>query len=64
MAAMDWASRAVPNWRLSNTMVLSFCVAALEEALARLGKPENFNTDQGSQFTSAALTGALEQARI
>ncbi|MFK4531970.1 hypothetical protein ABIA00_000153 [Bradyrhizobium ottawaense] len=46
-------------WRLSNTMDTSFCVSALEEALARFGRPEIFNTDQGSQFTSAAFTGAL-----
>ena len=64
VAVMDWASRAVLSWRLSNTMDVSFCVAALEEALARFGKPEIFNTDQGSQFTSTAFTGALEQAGI
>ena len=51
-------------WRLSNTMDVSFCVSALEEALARFGKPEIFNTDQGSQFTSAAFTGALMAAGI
>jgi putative transposase len=61
---MDWASRAVLSWRLSNTMDVSFCISALEEALARFGKPEIFNTDQGSQFTSTAFTGALEQAGI
>jgi putative transposase len=49
IAVMDWASRAVLAWRLSNTMDVSFCVSALEEALARFGKPEIFNTDQGSQ---------------
>jgi putative transposase len=59
VAIMDWASRAVLAWRLSNTMDVSFCVSALEEALARFGRPEIFNTDQGSQFTSAAFTGAL-----
>ena len=53
VAIMDWASRAVLTWRLSNTMDISFCVSALEEALARFGRPEIFNTDQGSQFTSA-----------
>jgi transposase-like protein len=63
-AVMDWASRAVLSWRLSNTMDVSFCIEALEEALARFGKPEIFNTDQGSQFTSAAFTGVLEQAGI
>jgi putative transposase len=64
VAVMDWASRAVLSWRLSNTMDVSFCVSALEEALARFGKPEIFNTDQGSQFTSTAFTGALERAGI
>lgn len=56
VAIMDWASRAALAWRLSNTMDVAFCVAALEEALARFGTPEIFNTDQGSQFTSAAFT--------
>ena len=51
-------------WRLSNTMDVSFCVSALEEALARFGKPEIFNTDQGSQFTSLAFTGVLERAGV
>jgi putative transposase len=64
VAIMDWASRAVLSWRLSNTMDVSFCVSALEEALARFGKPEIFNSDQGSQFTSAAFTGTLEKAGI
>jgi putative transposase len=64
VAIMDWASRAVLSWRLSNTMEASFCVAALEEALARFGRPEIFNTDQGSQFTSAAFTGTLAAAGI
>ena len=64
VAIMDWASRAVLSWRLSNTMDASFCLEALEEALARFGKPEIFNTDQGSQFTSEAFTGALEQAGV
>jgi putative transposase len=58
VAIMDWASRAVLSWRLSNTMDNSFCVEALEEALARFGKPEIFNTDQGSQFTSGATSSA------
>jgi len=52
VAIMDWATRHVLAWRLSNTMDASFCVEALNEALARYGKPEIFNTDQGSQFTS------------
>jgi putative transposase len=64
VAIMDWASRAVLAWRLSNSMDSSFCVAALEEALARFGKPEIFNTDQGSQFTSAAFTGVLMAAGL
>jgi putative transposase len=64
VAIMDWASRAVLAWRLSNTMDVSFCLAALDEALARFGRPEIFNTDQGSQFTSLAFTGALAAAGI
>jgi putative transposase len=64
VAVIDWASRAVLAWRLSNTMDTSFCIAALEDALARFGKPEIFNTDQGSQFTSAVFTGALAAAKI
>jgi len=59
VAVMDWASRRVLSWRLSNTMDAEFCVDALEEALVRHGRPEIFNTDQGSQFTSAAFTGPL-----
>ncbi len=64
VAIIDWASRAVLSWRLSNTMDAGFCVSALEEALARHGKPEIFNTDQGSQFTSAAFTGTLATAGV
>ncbi len=64
VAVMDWASRAVLSWRLSNTMDVSFCLSALEEALARFGRPEIFNTDQGGQFTSAAFTGALIAAGV
>ena len=64
VAIMDWASRAVLSWRLSNTMDSAFCVEALEEALARFGRPEIFNTDQGSQFTSAAFTGTLIDAGV
>jgi putative transposase len=56
---LDWATRRVLSWRLSITMEAAFCVAILEEALARHGKPEIFNTDQGSQFTGAAFTGLL-----
>jgi putative transposase len=59
VAVMDWASRRVLAWRLSNTLDAEFCVDALEEALVRHGRPEIFNTDQGSQFTSAAFTGLL-----
>ena len=57
---MDWYSRYVLAWRLSNTLEASFCVEALEEAL-RKGVPEIFNTDQGAQFTSQTFTGLLEQ---
>ncbi len=64
VAVIDWASRAVLAWRLSNTMDTAFCVAALEDALARFGKPEIFNTDQGNQFTSAAFSGVLAAAGI
>jgi putative transposase len=63
-AVIDWASRAVLAWRLSNTMDSGFCVEALEEALRNYGKPRIFNTDQGAQFTSAAFTGKLEAAGI
>ena len=64
VAIIDWASRAVLSWRLSNTMDSAFCVEALEEALQRYGKPRIFNTDQGAQFTSAAFTGKLEAAGV
>jgi len=64
VAIMDWATRHVLAWRLSNTMDASFCVEALNEALARYGKPEIFNTDQGSQFTSVDFTGVLKAAEI
>ena len=56
---MDWFSRRVLSWRLSVTMETAFCIEALEEALARHGRPEVFNTDQGSQFTSQAFTDVL-----
>jgi len=59
VAVMDWATRKVLAWRLSNTKDVEFCMAALEEALARHGRPEIFNTDQGSQFTSLRFTGIL-----
>jgi putative transposase len=61
---MDWASRAVLAWRLSNTLGADFCVEALEEALARYGRPEIFNTDQGSQFTSDDFTGILKRQEV
>ena len=64
VAIMDWTSRAVLAWQLSNSMDVSSCVSALEEALARFGKPDIFNTDQGSQFTSTAFTGILLAAGI
>jgi len=63
-AVLDWASRRVLSWRLSITMEAAFCVEALEEALAKYGKPEIFNTDQGSQFTGAAFTGVLAKNDI
>ncbi len=64
VAVMDWASRKVLAWRLSNTMDADFCVAALEEAIGRYGVPEIFNTDQGSQFTSFAFTDVLKSNGI
>src|SRR5665213_825844 len=62
-AVIDWYSRYVLSWRLSNTMEERFCLEALEEALGQ-GRPEIFNTDQGSQFTSRGYTGRLEEAGI
>ena len=64
VAVMDWATRHVLAWRLSNTMDASFCVAALNEALARYATPEIFNTDQGSQFTSFDFTATLKDAGV
>ena len=60
VAVMDWYSRRVLSWRVSNTLDSAFCVEALEEALARYGAPEIFNTDQGAQFTSEAFTDVLK----
>jgi putative transposase len=60
VAIMDWHSRAVLAWRISNTLHADFCVDALEDALRRFGSPEIFNTDQGSQFTSTDFTGVLK----
>lgn len=64
VAIIDWYSRRVLAWRISNSMDTSFCIDCLEDALSLHGKPEIFNTDQGSQFTSAAFTGVLERAGI
>ena len=64
VAVMDWASRKVLSWRVSNTMEADFCIEALEEALERFGKPEIFNTDQGSQFTAPQFTGVLRAADV
>jgi putative transposase len=64
VAIMDWATRHVLAWRLSNTMDAGFCVEALNEALSKYGKPEIFNTDQGSQFTSFDFTDVLKGAEI
>ena len=61
---LDWFSRRVLSWRVSITMEAAFCVEALEDALARHGKPDIFNTDQGSQFTGQAFTGALTSGGI
>lgn len=63
-AVIDWYSRRVLAWRVSITMETAFCIEAVEEAIARHGKPEIFNTDQGSQFTSEAFTGLLKQHGI
>lgn len=64
VAIMDWYSRKVLSWRLSSSMEADFCVEALQEALRRYGTPDIFNTDQGSQFTSQAFTGVLQDAGI
>jgi len=64
VAIMDWHSRKVLSWRVSNTLDSEFCVSALEEAIARYGRPEIFNTDQGSQFTSEAFTNVLKSNGI
>jgi len=61
---MDWFSRRALSWRVSITMEVDFCLDAVDEALARHGRPEIFNTDQGSQFTSAAFTGLLAENAI
>jgi len=64
VAVMDWSTRRVLSWRLSNTMDVEFCIAALEEALARFGRPDIFNSDQGSQFTSPRFTEVLTDAGV
>lgn len=60
VAIVDWYSRRVLAWRLSNTLTTDFCIEALQEAILRYGSPEIFNTDQGSQFTSIEFTGVLK----
>jgi putative transposase len=64
VAIIDWYSRRVLSWRISNSMEAVFCVDCLEDALRIHGKPETFNSDQGAQFTSAAFTGVLEREKI
>jgi putative transposase len=64
VAVIDWFSRKVLSWRVSNSLTADFCVEALEEAIARYGRPEIFNTDQGSQFTAADFIGVLKQNGI
>ena len=64
VAVMDWATRKVLSWRLSNTMDVEFCIAAVEDALARFGAPGIFNTDQGSQFTSPRFVEVLKGAGV
>ena len=63
VAIMDWSSRKVLSYRISNTMESDFCVEALQEALGRYGKPEIFNADQGAQFTSEGFTGGIKRSR-
>ena len=63
-AVVDWFSRRVLAWRLSITLEATFCIEAVEEALARYGRPEIFNTDQGSQFTAMAFTEVLHRNEI
>jgi len=64
VAVKDWYSRKVLSWQLSNTLDVSFCLDALDEALAKYGSPEIFNTDQGSQYTSADFTHKLKASNI
>jgi putative transposase len=64
VAVMDWHSRKVLSWRISNTLDAEFCVEALVEALSRFGRPEIFNTDQGAQFTATAFTEVLKSHQV
>jgi putative transposase len=64
VVVLDWFSRRVLSWRLSNTLTTDFCIEAVEEAIARYGKPDIFNTDQGCQFTSVDFVGLLESNGI
>lgn len=64
VAIIDWYSRRVLSWRLSNTLDTSFCIEALQEALERYGPPNIFNTDQGAQFTSEAFTTVLRERQV
>ena len=64
VAVMDWATRKVLSWRVSNTTDVAFCVEALQEALAGFGQPKIFNSDQGSQFTSSEFTAVLKEADV
>lgn len=64
VAVIDWFSRRILSWRLSNSLTADFCVEALEEAIARYGWPEIFNTDQGSQFTAMDFVGVLKRHEI
>ena len=64
VALMDWFSRKVLSWRISNTLEVTFCVEALEEAIANYGAPEIFNSDQGSQFTSRKFTECLKEVGV
>lgn len=64
VAVIDWFSRRVLSWRVSNSMTAEFCVEALEETICRYGAPEIFNTDQGSQFTAAGFIDVLQRNKI
>jgi putative transposase len=64
VVVMDWYSRKILSWRVSNTMDSDFCIQALQEALSRFGRPDIFNTDQGSQFTSKDFTGLLKEHQV